>query len=123
MATHVSAEKRHRQNLKRREHNQEFKALMRTTIKELRKLISERKGPQAVEKLKETAKVIYSTAAKGIIKDGAAARYVSRLSSQVHRLAQGVTAQASTATTKVKKVAATAKAKAATTKKTPSKKK
>lgn len=83
MATHKSAVKRHRQSLKRREHNRQIKATMRSAIK---KTLSAAQGGNTAEAktlLRQTEGLIASAATKHILHPRNARRKISRLASRV----------------------------------------
>jgi small subunit ribosomal protein S20 len=82
MANIKSAEKRHRQNLERRERNR-----ARTAVKKLRQAIDTGDAEQAQALLRPTLSEIDATAQKGVIHANTAARYKSRLSRAVAGLA------------------------------------
>lgn len=86
MATHVSAVKAHRQSLKRREHNREMRAALRSAIKNIRAAIDAKDLEGAKKQLPATVSLIDKMAAKGIIHDNAAARHKSRLQAGIARL-------------------------------------
>ncbi len=75
-----SAKKRMRQNRVRRIRNRAVRSNMRTEIKELRKMISDKNLDQAQLQLKRVYSVIDRTAQKGMIHPNTGARYKSRLS-------------------------------------------
>ena len=75
-----SAKKRMRQNRVRRIRNRAARSNMRTEIKELRKMISDKNLDQAQLQLKRVYSVIDRTAQKGMIHPNTGARYKSRLS-------------------------------------------
>lgn len=83
MANIKSAEKRHRQNLERRERNRGRRSHMRTAVKRLRQAIDEGNAEQARTLLTPTLSEIDATAQKGVIHANAAARYKSRLTRAV----------------------------------------
>ena len=74
-----SAEKRMRQNERRRAINRRRRSQMRTEIKRFRQLLSEKKVDDAQGMLKEVYSVIDRSAQKGTIHSHTAARYKSRL--------------------------------------------
>ena len=80
MASHASALKAHRQNLKQREHNREFRARLRTALKEIRSALDRNDLATARQELSKTVSLIDKMAGKGIIHRNAAARYKSRIS-------------------------------------------
>ena len=83
MASHASALKAHRQSLKNREHNRQFRARLRGALKSVRTAIDGNDLAAAKNALKETISLIDKMASKGIIHRNAAGRYKSRLSSRL----------------------------------------
>ena len=83
MASHASALKAHRQSLKNREHNRQFRARLRGALKNIRTAIDGNDLAAAKNALKETISLIDRMASKGIIHRNAAGRYKSRLSSRL----------------------------------------
>ena len=83
MATHASALKAHRQSLKNREHNRQFRARLRGALKDVRVAIAGKDLAAAKTALKETISLIDKMASKGIIHRNAAGRYKSRLQIRV----------------------------------------
>ncbi len=79
-----SAEKRMRQNVRRRGNNRSRRTEMRTEIKRFRQLLSDKKFDDARDVLKEVYSVIDQTAQKGVIHSNTAARYKSRLSKHLN---------------------------------------
>ena len=79
MATHASALKAHRQSLKNREHNRQFRSRLRGTLKSIRAAIDGNDLAAAKTALKATISLIDKMASKGIIHRNAAGRYKSRL--------------------------------------------
>ena len=79
MASHASALKAHRQSLKNREHNRQFRARLRGALKDVRVAIAGKDLAAAKTALKETISLIDKMASKGIIHRNAAGRYKSRL--------------------------------------------
>ena len=88
MPTYSSAEKRQRQNEKRRLRNKIHRGKMRTLIKRIEKAIEDQNKDEAEKLLKETIPIIDKTAAKGIIHKNNAARKKSRLSHLVSSMKQ-----------------------------------
>lgn len=84
MANHKSAEKRHRQSLKRRLRNRNVKASVRTAIKKTR-LAVEKKDPSAPALLQAAERAIAKAAAKGVYHKKTASRYISRLALLVNK--------------------------------------
>jgi len=83
VATHASALKAHRQSLKNREHNRQFRARLRNALRSVRSAIDGNDLAGAKTALKQTISLIDKMAAKGIIHRNAAGRYKSRLSTRM----------------------------------------
>jgi small subunit ribosomal protein S20 len=83
VASHASALKAHRQSLKNRAHNRQFRARLRGALKDIRAAISGNDLKAAKDALKETVSLIDKMASKGIIHRNAAGRYKSRLSKRI----------------------------------------
>ena len=79
MASHASALKAHRQSLKNREHNRQFRSRLRGALKTVRTAIAGNDLAAAKSALKETISLIDRMASKGVIHKNAAGRYKSRL--------------------------------------------
>ncbi len=78
MAQHKSAEKRHRQSLKRKARNHSIKARMRKAIREARAAVEANAEDKAARVLKAVAEV-NRAASKRVLKSETASRYMSRL--------------------------------------------
>ena len=78
MAQHKSAEKRYRQNEKRRARNKIVRSRMRGAIKSAREAI-ETKGADKEAVVKTAVAEIHRAAAKNVLRPQTASRYVSRL--------------------------------------------
>ncbi len=87
MANHKSAEKRARQNKKRRERNRALRSSLRTQIKKLRAAITNKDKTLCLELLNPTISKIDKAVNKGILHKNTAARYKSRLTMQINKLA------------------------------------
>ena len=87
MPNHKSAEKRVRQNEKRREINRSNRSRVRTQIKKLRAALSAKDKNLSQELLNPTVSVIDKAVNKGLLHKNTAARYKSRLTAHVHELA------------------------------------
>jgi len=83
MPNHKSAEKRVRQNEKRREINRGNRGRLRTGIKKLRAALESGEGGSAQELLPATVSLIDKAVQKGVLHRNAAARYKSRLTARV----------------------------------------
>ena len=82
MANNPSAEKRNRQNQKRRARNKAALSALRTSVKKARNAIDSK--VEAAGDIKKSAIAIIDKAvSKGVLKRATASRYVSRLSSRV----------------------------------------
>lgn len=86
MPNHKSAEKRDRQNEKRRLVNRNNTSRLRTQIKKLRAAINAGDKKLSAELLNPTVSVIDKAVNKGTIHKNAAARYKSRLTGHVNTL-------------------------------------
>ncbi len=87
MPNHKSAEKRVRQNEKRRAVNRSNRSNLRTQIKKLRTSLAATDKNQSQELLTPTIAAIDKAVNKGILHKNTAARYKSRLSAHVGKLA------------------------------------
>jgi small subunit ribosomal protein S20 len=86
MPNHKSAEKRDRQNIKRRAINRNNRSKLRTQIKKLRTALAGADQQQSQELLNPTVSIIDKAVNKGIIHKNTAARYKSRLTGHVSEL-------------------------------------
>lgn len=86
MPNHKSAEKRVRQNEKRREVNRNNISRLRTQIKKLRAALASGDQQQSKELLQPTISLIDKSVNKGVIHKNTAARYKSRLTGHVNDL-------------------------------------
>ena len=81
MANNPSAEKRNRQNIKRRARNKAALSALRTAVKKARNAIDGK--VEAAPDLKKTAiSILDKAVSKGVLKRETASRYVSRLSTR-----------------------------------------
>jgi small subunit ribosomal protein S20 len=76
---HASAIKSHKQSLKNREHNRQFRSRLRGALKAIRTSIDANDLKAAKDALRGTISLIDKMAGKGIIHRNAAGRYKSRL--------------------------------------------
>ena len=83
MPNHKSAEKRVRQNEKRRIVNRSNRGRLRTGIKKLRAALEGGDAGAAQQLLPETVSLIDKAVQKGVLHRNAAARYKSRLTLRV----------------------------------------
>lgn len=87
MATHKSAEKAIRQTLKRRARNKSRISRIRSFIKKLELMISQKDKAGAQELLKTTQSEIMRGVTKSLMHKNTAARKVSKLSLKINTLA------------------------------------
>lgn len=87
MPNHKSSEKRVRQNEKRRAVNRSNRSRVRTQIKKLRSALGASDKNLSNELLNPTMAVIDKAVNKGILHKNTAARYKSRLTTHVNKLA------------------------------------
>ena len=83
MASHASALKAHRQSLKNRERNRQYRSRLRAALKAVRIALDGKDIAAAKTALKDTVSLVDKMASKGIIHKNAAGRYKSRLSSRL----------------------------------------
>jgi small subunit ribosomal protein S20 len=84
VASHASALKAHRQSLKHREHNRQFRSRLRNALRSIRTAVDGNDLAAAKAALTETTSLIDKMASKGIIHRNAAGRYKSRLASRIN---------------------------------------
>lgn len=87
MPNHKSAEKRVRQNEKRRAINRSNRTKVRTYIKKLRGALESGRNDDVQQVLPETISVIDKAVQKGVMHKNAAARYKSRLTVRANQAA------------------------------------
>jgi len=87
VANHPSAEKRNRQRIKRTLRNRSVKSAVRTHVKNVRDAIAAKDKKAAAAALLQATKEIDKAASKGVLPKKTASRKVSRLASEVHKLA------------------------------------
>ena len=88
MPNHKSAEKRVRQNEKRRLINRSHRSKVRTYIKRLRAALDSGNGEDVQAVLPEAISVIDKSVQKGVMHKNAAARYKSRLTVRANQAAK-----------------------------------
>ncbi|MCU0553800.1 MAG: 30S ribosomal protein S20 [Syntrophales bacterium] len=86
MATHRSAEKRDRQNKKRKVRNAAVKSQTKTEIKKVLAAVEGKESENSEKALKSAIKVIKKAASKGVYHKNNASRKVSRLTRKVASL-------------------------------------
>jgi len=87
LASHASALKAHRQNVKQREHNRQLRSRLRTALKSIRLAAESGDTTGAKSALNQTVSLIDKMAAKKIIHRNAAARHKARLSKRLTKKA------------------------------------
>jgi small subunit ribosomal protein S20 len=85
MPNHKSAEKRVRQNEKRRDVNRNNRGRLRTSIRKLRAALTTGDATTVQELLPATISTIDKAVQKGVLHRNAAARYKSRLTTRVNQ--------------------------------------
>ena len=80
-----SALKANRQNVKRREHNRQMRAKLRSALKAIRASLDAKDLTAAKAALSQTVSIVDKMATKGIIHRNTAGRYKSRLSSRLSK--------------------------------------
>jgi len=85
VASHASALKAHRQSLKNRESNRQYRSRLRNALRSIRSAIDGNDLAGAKTALKETISLIDKMASKGVIHRNAAGRYKSRLTTRIAR--------------------------------------
>lgn len=83
MASHASALKAHRQSLKNRENNRQYRSRLRNALRSIRTAIDGNDMKAAKTALKQTISLIDKMASKGVIHRNAAGRYKSRLTTRI----------------------------------------
>jgi len=84
LATHKSAEKRSKQNEKRRVGNISIKSRVKTYIKSVLTAVEARDKEGALNALQKAVPVIAKAGAKGVYHHKPASRYISRLTRKVN---------------------------------------
>jgi small subunit ribosomal protein S20 len=87
MPNHKSAEKRMRQNERRRNINRGNRARLRTSVKQLRTALGGKDAKEATALLPKTVSEIDKAVQKGVLHRNAAARQKSRLTARVNQAA------------------------------------
>jgi small subunit ribosomal protein S20 len=82
---HPSAQKRHRQNLKRRDHNRAIRTQVRTAVKTATEAIAATDAGAAQEKLRAAISALDKAGGKGKLHRNTVARKIARLSAQHHK--------------------------------------
>mgnify|MGYP003557686190 CR=1 FL=1 len=85
MASHDSALKAHRQNVKRRDHNRQLRTRLRGALRDIRAAIDSGDPKNVTTALRQTISMVDKMASKGLIHRNTAGRYKSRLAGRVAR--------------------------------------
>ena len=83
MASHASALKAHRQSLKNRERNRQYRSRLRNALRDIRTAVDGDNLAAAKTALKQTISLIDKMTIKGVIHRNAAGRYKSRLTTRL----------------------------------------
>jgi small subunit ribosomal protein S20 len=83
VASHASALKAHRQSLKNRERNRQYRSRLRGALRSIRAAVDSNNLSAAKDALKETISLIDKMASKGVIHRNAAGRHKSRLAARL----------------------------------------
>jgi small subunit ribosomal protein S20 len=83
VASHDSALKAHRQNVKRRDHNRQMRTRLRGALRDIRAAIDSEDPAKVKAALSETVSLVDKMAKKKLIHKNTAGRYKSRLASRV----------------------------------------
>jgi small subunit ribosomal protein S20 len=92
VASHESALKAHRQNVKQRERNRQLRTRLRSALRDIRSAIDAGTPDDVKDALRQTISLVDKMASKGLIHRNTAGRYKSRLAARVGR--KSATAQA-----------------------------
>lgn len=87
MASHASALKAHRQSLKNRERNRQFRSRLRNALRDIRTALDGKDLAGAKTALRQTVSLIDKMVSKGVIHRNAAGRYKSRLAGRLAKRA------------------------------------
>ena len=85
MASHESALKAHRQNVKQRERNRQLRTRLRSALRDIRSAIDAGTPDDVKDALRQTISLVDKMASKGLIHRNTAGRYKSRLAARVSR--------------------------------------
>jgi small subunit ribosomal protein S20 len=85
VASHKSALKAHRQNLKRREHNRQLRTRLRGALRSIRSAIDGGNPDELKDALNQTVSLVDKMAGKGLIHRNTAGRYKARLAARVQK--------------------------------------
>ena len=85
MASHDSALKAHRQNVRQRERNRQLRTRLRSALRDIRTAIDAGTPDDVKDALRQTISLVDKMAGKGLIHRNTAGRYKSRLAARVTR--------------------------------------
>ena len=85
MASHESALKAHRQNVKQRERNRQLRTRLHSALRDIRSAIDAGTPDDVKDALRQTISLVDKMAGKGLIHRNTAGRYKSRLAARVSR--------------------------------------
>ena len=85
MASHDSALKAHRQNVKHRDHNRQMRTRLRSALRDIRAAIDSEDPAKVKDALRTTISLVDKMAKKKLIHRNTAGRYKSRLAARVSR--------------------------------------
>jgi small subunit ribosomal protein S20 len=83
VASHESALKAHRQNVKRREHNRQLRTRLRNALRDIRSAVDAGTPDQLKDAISQTVSLVDKMAGKGLIHRNTAGRYKSRLAARI----------------------------------------
>jgi small subunit ribosomal protein S20 len=83
VASHDSALKAHRQNVKRREHNRQLRTRLRNALRDIRSAIDAGTPDQVKDAVSQSVSLVDKMAGKGLIHRNTAGRYKSRLAARI----------------------------------------
>jgi small subunit ribosomal protein S20 len=86
MSTHPSADKRHRQSIRRTLRNKRVLTAVRTAVRQAREAIGSGNLETAKKTVAAATVALAKAATKGVMHDRAASRSVSRIAHSLHRL-------------------------------------
>jgi len=87
MNKHPSAQKRHRQSLKRHVRSQAIRSRVRTCVRHVREAIAARDADQANQRLQSAVRALDKAVTKGVLHRNTASRKISRLTLALRKLA------------------------------------
>jgi small subunit ribosomal protein S20 len=85
VASHDSALKAHRQNIKQRERNRQLRTRLRSALRDIRAAIDGGNPDDVKDALRQTISLVDKMAGKGLIHRNTAGRYKSRLAARLTR--------------------------------------